>query len=343
MSRQSLCFLLLAISFIVLGACCTERSSAQTVQPVAPPPPPMPDPPRPPAPPPPAVVVEYKPGFITSCPPGVEDSETLQCPRILLSAEQVEGIAKAKERERKYSERCPSGMREVDGMYCSSLSHTCTACEAKMMPDGHVEPCYFCSRYETGSATCKGKETPMHVCIDEYEHPNVPGQNPVIMVSWYDAHRLCKEQGKRLCTDQEWTLACEGPARKPYPYGWSRDKTACNIDNPAKRNDQTDGKLYQGGKVRAAELARLWNGLPIAASPRCVSDYGVYDMTGNVDEVTDNVSQGGHPYKDLWKGGHWVDGARNRCRPATDGHNEGFGYYANGFRCCADPQAPPAK
>jgi len=68
------------------------------------------------------------------------------------------------------------------------------------------------------------------------------------------------------------------------------------------------------------------------------------DMGGNVDEWAVNVTGHGKPYQSIFKGGHWVGGgergggARNRCRPATDSHNEVTAYYAEGFRCCADPR-----
>ncbi len=270
-----------------------------------------------------------------NCPPGIRESAKQFCPVITLTTEQFFGLQLAMNQDRAYSTSCLKGMKEVKGNYCPQLTHKCIKGSANTIA-GNVIPNYFCDIYEIGSASCRGKEKPIHTCIDEYEFPNVPGENPVIMKSWYEARALCKAAGKRLCGDEEWTLACEGPERKPYPYGWSRDATACNIDNPGKRDANTDGKLMRGGDIRDNELARIWNGLPSGASPRCKSDFDVYDMTGNVDEVTDNISRNGYPYKDLWKGGHWVKGARNRCRPETDGHNEYFGYYANGFRCCAD-------
>jgi formylglycine-generating enzyme required for sulfatase activity len=62
------------------------------------------------------------------------------------------------------------------------------------------------------------------------------------------------------------------------------------------------------------------------------------DMGGNVDEWAVNVTLGGKPYKSIFKGGHWCSGARNRCRPTTESHDETTAYYAEGFRCCADPK-----
>ena len=51
---------------------------------------------------------------------------------------------------------------------------------------------------------------------------------------------------------------------------------------------------------------------------------------------TVNVTLGGKPYKSMFKGGHWCKGARNRCRPTTESHDESTAYYAEGFRCCSN-------
>ena len=73
-----------------------------------------------------------------------------------------------------------------------------------------------------------------------------------------------------------------------------------------------------------------------SGSMPCISPYGVYDMTGNVDEWVINSS--GHPYKSGLMGGHWVRGARNRCRPETVAHAESTVFYEIGGRCCKDIQ-----
>ncbi len=54
----------------------------------------------------------------------------------------------------------------------------------------------------------------------------------MIYVSWYEAKSLCERSGKRLCTEEEWTFACEGEEATPYPYGYVRSDTKCVIDKP---------------------------------------------------------------------------------------------------------------
>jgi formylglycine-generating enzyme required for sulfatase activity len=133
-----------------------------------------------------------------------------------------------------------------------------------------------------------------------------------------------------MCGDTEWTLACEGQERLPYPYGYFRNSEACNID---KRIIAPVEWMLTYDATRAQELARLDQSEPSGAREACVSPFGVHDMTGNVDEWV--VNESGSPFKSGLKGGYWGP-VRTRCRPMTDAHHELFQYYQIGFRCCAD-------
>jgi sulfatase modifying factor 1 len=247
----------------------------------------------------------------------------------------------------RYSPRCAAGMREVQGTFCSasSLLHKCVKGAVAKGP----EPAFYCDEYEPGFAKCLGTETAKHFCIDEFEHPNVRGALPTVMVTYWQAKSTCEQSGKRLCMDDEWTMACEGPERMPFPYGWRRDSSACNIDNPyiEPNNDALFqlGKAHGHPELREQELNRLarWHG--VGDRPRCVSGYGVFDMTGNVDEWAER-SSGTYtsiPFKSTLKGGHWAKGARNRCRPETATHDPAFHWYAHGFRCCSEPEGRAAR
>lgn len=235
------------------------------------------------------------------------------------------------------STACPSGMVEVKGSYCTTVLHRCIRGGLTHERKPAAEPMpYHCEAYEPGVSKCLGKELPKHFCIDEYEYPNREGAIPEVFVTWYESKEACEKLGKRLCGDDEWTLACEGPERLPYTYGWARDATKCNIDKPWIQPN--DGILKAGSEgAIAEELARLSQRVPSGSMPGCVSPFGVKDMGGNVDEWTRNVTRNGKPYQSFFKGGHWCKGARNRCRPQTDSHDETTRYYAEGFRCCSDP------
>ncbi len=172
-------------------------------------------------------------------------------------------------------------------------------------------------------------------CMDRFEYPNVLGQNPVIVVTFREAGALCKKASKRLCTENEWTFACEGEEARPYPYGWTRDATACVVDRTWR--PFTEGALQpRDGAGARAELDRLWQAEPSGARSSCKSPFGVYDMTGNVDEWTRSVRSTG--FSSILKGGYWGP-VRARCRPATRAHNEDFVAYQQGFRCCAEADA----
>jgi len=176
---------------------------------------------------------------------------------------------------------------------------------------------------------------PMHFCIDRYEYPNQKGANPWLMVSWYEASETCEEEGKRLCDEAEWTFACEGEEASPYPYGYTRDPDACIVDQKWKPFHET-AMQPRNAYEAMAELDRLWQGKPSGTQPRCRSVFGVYDMTGNIDEWTRSVREGERP--SILKGGYWGP-VRTRCRPSTRSHDENHTFYQQGFRCCSDPGA----
>lgn len=173
----------------------------------------------------------------------------------------------------------------------------------------------------------------MHFCIDPYEWPNKVGAAPWIMVTWNEAADLCESKGKRLCTEDEWTFACEGEDVLPYPYGYERDSDKCNIDRQWVLYNGSV-MLPRGTEQCGAEMWRLWKGHASGADAQCVSPFGVHDMTGNIDEWTVASRPSKHP--SILKGGYWGP-VRTRCRPSTRNHYPNHAFYQQGFRCCGDP------
>lgn len=214
---------------------------------------------------------------------------------------------------------CPEDMVSVSGAYCTQYELECLE---KRKP-------WQCARYKE-PGVCKGEIVDKRFCIDRYEHPNQKGAIATVMSSWNSAKAACEALDKRLCTDAEWTLACEGPERRAFPYGYVRDAEACPID---KRSPKVNERRLFWKQTQADEVSRLDQREPSGSRERCVSAYGVYDLTGNVDEWV--VNESGRPYKSGLKGGNWGE-YRNACRPTTRGHDEGFYYYQTGFRCCKD-------
>ena len=175
---------------------------------------------------------------------------------------------------------------------------TCTKWLQKEYPER-------CAEFDRDKCLAISKELPtkpLHFCMDRFEYPNQKGSYPWIMISWYEAEDLCAEEGKRLCTEDEWTFACEGEEATPYPYGYTRDSTACVIDKHWRPYHET-AMRPRDGQNAAAELDRLWQGVPSGSQPRCKSVFGVYDMTGNVDEWTRSSHEGERP--SILKGGYW--------------------------------------
>jgi hypothetical protein len=230
---------------------------------------------------------------------------------------------------------CAPGMIEVKGkmkqhaLLDDLQLQACTSWIDRKWPER-------CGAYDREKWLALAKELPtkeQRFCIDRFEYPNRKGEFPIIMVSWYEARDACKAEGKRLCSEDEWTFACEGEEATPYPNGYVREADACVNDRPWKafHGEQMTPRTGENAK---RELDRLWQGLPSGSRPACKSSFGVYDMTGNVDEWTRSSIAGERP--SVLKGGYWGP-VRTRCRPATKAHGEEHTFYQQGFRCCGDP------
>jgi sulfatase modifying factor 1 len=121
-------------------------------------------------------------------------------------------------------------------------------------------------------------------CIDVFEFPGKPCELPFVFVTPGQALRVCHAQGKRLCTQDEWNLACRAdPAGGPdrvYAYGDELDLTVCN----------TNKSRATGPRCDVSSNEKLWNTCgtdtePSGAFPKCRSRFGVFDQHGNVAEI----------------------------------------------------------
>ena len=224
---------------------------------------------------------------------------------------------------------CPAGMQLVEGDYCTEVEHKCL----KSWFDKSNKK-VVCELFEP-SARCVGAKVKKRYCIDTYEWPNKKGERPEVMNYFYQAQVKCAAAGKRMCTESEWTLACEGPEMKPFPYGFVRDAAKCNGDH-----DWDEPNMKKVAKRDPTELARLWQGVPSGSQPNCISDFGGADLPANADEVVASETRTADfrgKFDSIHTGGPWYRGVRNQCRPKVYTHNEEFYYYFLGFRCCAEP------
>lgn len=122
---------------------------------------------------------------------------------------------------------CPRGMVHVRGAYLASTAveqaqrRHCLPGEGFEVPGiGDI----WCRRYDRPGyeaairrlrAAASTRTVAMSFCVDQFQFPNREGAAPSVAITYYEAQALCSAQQKRLCTEREWTFACEGEAAWP--------------------------------------------------------------------------------------------------------------------------------
>lgn len=102
---------------------------------------------------------------------------------------------------------------------------------------------------------------------------------PVVYLSYEDMKAYAKWAGKRLPTEAEWQLSAQGNDKRKWPWGDEFHGTCCNnaFDRPT----------------------------PVDAFSKGQSPYGVYDLVGNIWQMTNDMYFNGTSYFTIIRGGSY--------------------------------------
>src|SRR5262249_12396740 len=115
------------------------------------------------------------------------------------------------------------------------------------------------------------------------------GAVPQGYISRDQADLACRNAGKRLCTDDEWFVACKGKHLTKYPYGDDDEPRRCNDHGLSSFNKyygppgggEAPIDAYTWDNMNDPRLNKLPGTLARAgAFKRCKNGFGLYDMVG---------------------------------------------------------------
>jgi hypothetical protein len=162
------------------------------------------------------------------------------------------------------------------------------------------------------------------------------GVVPSGYLSYYTAKTACTNAGKRLCSEDEWKLACRGRANRKFPYGANYEVGRCNVFRALHAAavlhgnasiGLTDPRLNLVIESGKDPLLRL-TGATSACTSRWDDDV-IYDMVGNLDEWIEDPSG-------VFVGGFYARSSTKGCDARIEGHAAGYYDYSTGTRCCKD-------
>ena len=116
-------------------------------------------------------------------------------------------------------------------------------------------------------------------------------KHPMVFIDWYDATAYSKWAGKRLPIEDEWEFAARGGLKnKEYPWG--------NDVSLAREYGNYEGT---GGKDK-------WDKTTAPVGRFKPNGYGLFDITGNVEEWCQDRFDSDKTLRVLRGGGWWSDG-----------------------------------
>jgi hypothetical protein len=147
------------------------------------------------------------------------------------------------------------------------------------------------------------------------------------------AGEACRAAGKRLCTLEEWTIACRGEKNRRFPYGDDYEDGACNVSREAHPASVLHGNASIHHLDPRLNLVRGPLGPLLrrtGESPRCRSEWSgdaVFDMVGNLDEWVDDA-------EGTFAGGFYSRATKDGCEARIESHPMEYFDYSLGVRCC---------
>ena len=115
--------------------------------------------------------------------------------------------------------------------------------------------------------------------------------HPVVQMSWFDARAYAEWARMHLPQEAEWERAAKGDSSRMWPWGdeWNGVRYENCVEYWAKREIKT----IEEWRAWWAERCRSDGGrpctTPVGSFPAGKSPFGVYDMSGNVCEITGSL------------------------------------------------------
>ncbi len=233
-------------------------------------------------------------------------------------------------------DRAPSGDAGVDSAnaeYARTVREEIAASNEAMpagelaakqaaVPDmAYVPPGYYLKgrwRYDNLGGASELVEIKRYVAeywIDIHEY-YLDDRTPLHSVTWNEALSICAEEGKTLCTEDQWEKACKGPGYLVYPYG----------------DTYTVGTCLPSGLNRSDPYT-------VGSQEDCVSGYGVFDQAGGCWEWTYTKKD----ERKITKGGYapGQEAGGTRCAARKD-EKPSFAHQNLSFRCCLEDDGTAA-
>lgn len=147
---------------------------------------------------------------------------------------------------------------------------------------------------------------------------------PGTRMSWYAANDACTAAGKRVCSEQEWIAACQ--AAPPV----DDDENGKWADDLIEGNSYPYGDFHLRGRCWEDKDRDTFRPVYTGEMPGCVTQDGVYDMAGNMEEWVGSTAEEAV----LIGGAYDTPTDKARCYRRNDTFGAGYASKRTGFRCC---------